>query len=1064
MNNEQVDLFKDKRNSKVSFLPHSAVFRETSASTKLRVVFLSNLKENSNENFLSHNQISSPGVCLNHKLQTALITLLRFDKNLVTFDLKKAFLQLMLSEEDSLKLRFLWFRDAPNGDFSIVCYKMCRVPFGMRYSPFLLMISLYYMLIYVKGDESEKISNIKRALYDLAYVDNLAYTGDDADDLLEAVKVAHETFDNYGFSLQQFASNSSVANNYIKDNYNEPESEVKLLGMVWGTGEDSLRNRKMHLNPAANTKRSILSSIQSNFDPFGMNIPIMNRAKLFMHALQLDNTLKWDDKINPALVKEWTNVARQVNKFEPISIPRSVGSRNDEYCILMYSDASKDFIGCVLYLMNVSTKSVSFLLARNQMVTKSLKNKSIPVLELTALQFGLETVTNIKEELCGAVRPINISNIHAFTDSQIVLSWIKSKEVDQGKIDRKNVLINNKLNSISDMCSRNPVVFDHIDGSHNPADLLTRAISGSQLQNTRFFSGPLIPTPSEHLVRVPHYPSVHSNVTVNAVKSNYITVSDPLLSLNRFSSFDKMVKCMSFVYKFLHVRCKWKSDKPMNYEHEATNYILRCAQQSTLAATYQSLATGKNDDPLITQMNLFLDESNVIRIQSKMKKLNASFKEKCPVLLTKNCPIAKSLIWDTHIKCKHSGIYKTTAILRKHFWITSGFSTVKRVIDQCLLCRRLNNRTVKTNQSYYRDFRVNPEAVPFRNICIDHCGPFTVKDDSNANEKVYILVISCFWSRCVNLILCRQLDTSSFIRALQIHIHEHGIPSVIVSDNGSSIVSGVDQTINHLNNSETNDFLKSRGIDLMKFSPYPADSSQLGGFIESLVKQVKRLINCSVGKNIMKRDDFEFVISESKMLINKRPIAFKNGLFDNNTDILNPLTPEMIVKGRDVACINIVPQVTSDNNDEDFTVQNCTKVISDRYNQLQRVRSKLTELYQSEFVANLFQQAIDRKGRYDEKTHCKLKIGDVVCIKSDFGKPFDYPLAIVIDVEVNDLDEVNVVTLRKSNHEIVRRHVSNVIFLTNSDFIYAGKSQKKLLFLISDVNCLLVQQLKTAKS
>ena len=121
----------------VSYLPHSAVFRNSEGhSSKCRVVFLSNLK--GDESKLSHNQISKPGANLNHRLLVAMI-LLRFDKYLVTFDLKKAFLQLLLSESDSEKLCFLWFRDVRAGDFSIVRYSIQRVPFGMRYSPFLLI-------------------------------------------------------------------------------------------------------------------------------------------------------------------------------------------------------------------------------------------------------------------------------------------------------------------------------------------------------------------------------------------------------------------------------------------------------------------------------------------------------------------------------------------------------------------------------------------------------------------------------------------------------------------------------------------------------------------------------------------------------------------------------------------------------------------------------------------------------------------------------------------------------------------------------------------------------------
>lgn len=83
---ERVDSSRDRSDPKVSFLPHSAVFKESVNSTKCRVVFLSNLKEGNTSNYLSRNQISRTGVNLNHKLQIALL-LLRFDKYLLTYDL-----------------------------------------------------------------------------------------------------------------------------------------------------------------------------------------------------------------------------------------------------------------------------------------------------------------------------------------------------------------------------------------------------------------------------------------------------------------------------------------------------------------------------------------------------------------------------------------------------------------------------------------------------------------------------------------------------------------------------------------------------------------------------------------------------------------------------------------------------------------------------------------------------------------------------------------------------------------------------------------------------------------
>ena len=83
-------------------------------------------------------------------------------------------------------------------------------------------------------------------------------------------------------------------------------------------------------------------------------------------------------------------------------------------------------------------------------------------------------------------------------------------------------------------------------------------------------------------------------------------------------------------------------------------------------------------------------------------------------------------------------------------------------------------------------------------------------------------------------------------------------------------------------------------------------------------------------------------------------------------------------------------------------------------------------------MSNLIHQATDGKGRYAMATHKELGIGDLVSIRNEFLKPFDYPLAIVKEVEENDLGEVVTARVRKANGEVIRRHVDNLIFLTDT--------------------------------
>ena len=90
--------------------------------------------------------------------------------------------------------------------------------------------------------------------------------------------------------------------------------------------------------------------------------------------------------------------------------------------------------------------------------------------------------------------------------------------------------------------------------------------------------------------------------------------------------------------------------------------------------------------------------------------------------------------------------------------------------------------------------------------------------------------------------------------------------------------------------------------------------------VESLVKQTKNILCSSIGKNILEYNQFYLLIKETNMLINKRPIAFKNLLSNNTThDVTIPyaLTPEILIKGYEVPCVVIAPHLYYNENEAD---------------------------------------------------------------------------------------------------------------------------------------------------
>lgn len=424
-----------KNNKNYSFLAHNAVFRENKLTTKCRVVLLSNLCERGNGTNLSHNQISMPGPQLNAKLTIAL-TLLRFNKYLFIYDLEKAYLQLGLRDCDSDKLLILWAQDVARGNFKHVSYKFKRVPFGMRFSPTLLMVALYIIFVLHASNLTEKSAKIRKMMYNLTYMDNVGFSANNEQEILEGYEDSKGLLNSFGFNLQQYNSNSGTVKNYL--NIDDSDA-TNLMGLLWDTKKDYLSNKPIQLNSEARTKREVLSALNSRFDPLGIFLPNMNRAKLFMQELQNDKKLAWDDVLGKDRLKAWKNIVTQINKGSELKIDRHVGDYSGEFSLICFTDCSKDIYGCVLYIRENSSGKMSFLLAKNRLINKNLKAKSIPVLELIAISFGVEQMINMRNELTAAVYPVNLTELFIFTDSMISLHWLSSKALKFTKIEKRGV-------------------------------------------------------------------------------------------------------------------------------------------------------------------------------------------------------------------------------------------------------------------------------------------------------------------------------------------------------------------------------------------------------------------------------------------------------------------------------------------------------------------------------------------------------------------------------------------------------------------------------------------------
>ena len=115
------------------YIPHKAVVREAAESTKLRIVYDALARES--EKPPSLNECLEEGPPLQNKLWAVLVTV-RFQPVAQTGDMKQAFLQVRIREEDRDALRFHWISDLETRRVEVL--RFTPALFGLAPSPVLL--------------------------------------------------------------------------------------------------------------------------------------------------------------------------------------------------------------------------------------------------------------------------------------------------------------------------------------------------------------------------------------------------------------------------------------------------------------------------------------------------------------------------------------------------------------------------------------------------------------------------------------------------------------------------------------------------------------------------------------------------------------------------------------------------------------------------------------------------------------------------------------------------------------------------------------------------------------
>ena len=179
----------------------------------------------------------------------------------------------------------------------------------------------------------------------------------------------------------------------------------------------------------------------------------------------------------------------------------------------------------------------------------------------------------------------------------------------------------------------------------------------------------------------------------------------------------------------------------------------------------------KSPPQYVSQFGLYTDENQVIRCKGRLDNSSLSLKSRHPILLPSKHRFVELLTRDVHEQVKHNGLRDTLTTVRERFWIIRGREAVKRIIKNCVVCRKVEGPPYNYGKAPDLPSSRVPDNPPFTNVGLDFAGPLFVQGkvdepDENSN-KVYVLLFTCAATRAVHLEITPSLTVKSFLSAFR---------------------------------------------------------------------------------------------------------------------------------------------------------------------------------------------------------------------------------------------------------------------------------------------------------
>ncbi|XP_068204676.1 uncharacterized protein [Palaemon carinicauda] len=775
------------------YLPHHGVYHPKKPN-KIRVVFDCSAKYQGS----SLNDKLMQGPDMTNSLIGVLLRF-RLEKVALMGDIESMFYQVQVPKDQHKYLRFLWW---PGGELEseLTEYRMGVHIFGAVSSPNIANYALRAAADHARDKYGPDVEHTIKTNF---YVDDYLKSVPSEEQALRLVKDVTAALKERGFRLTRFVSNSKLVLKSIpqedrsKDrqtcdlDYDELHVE-RALGLQWNIENDYF-TFSASLDPKPFTRRGILSTVCSLYDPLRFVAPFLLPAKRILREVCQDSSLGWDDVIPEKYLKPWRRWLDDLPILSNLKIPRCVKPKEfgtvTSTQLHMFSDASNEgYVAAAHMRLSDNSGRIS-----------------------TALLMG-------KSRVC----PVKATNIPV----KVIKDFSENTQ------------------------------WRYVQSKENPADIASRGFTSQQMLNSNiWFDGPYFLKGPEELWKndMLHGVVELEGSTSFAVHPEDGEGNAVDKFLEYYSSWHRLRMAVA-VYHRLFSILKSKRQARINGSFTAEELdaagkaVIRYIQKKTfskevtlLQKSEGSRGRGLCSSSSIYKLDPFIDpKDRLLRVNGRLSKAEISAGKKHPMILPRKSHITTLIIRYTHEKLAHAGRNHVMAKLRELYWIIRTNASVRQVLQRCVICRKMRNPVLNQKMADLPLERVIPVA-PFTHTGVDFFGPQEVKEGRQIRKR-YGVLFTCLSTRAIHIETANSLDTSSFINALRSFVARRGNVKKICCDNGTNFHGAekeLRKSLQEMNDDQVRAFLSKESIS---WTFNPPTASHMGGVWERQIRTVRKVL------------------------------------------------------------------------------------------------------------------------------------------------------------------------------------------------------------------------------